>query len=158
MGISTDGQICFGIKFEEDFEFPWTNLDSDKDMDIEIWWRNINGFENLFKLWNDEGTEYEGGERPPEIDITLYYDHKRNWIEKNPIPLIEVNYCSGDCKMIILAIPESFRYASRGYAKEITGLNLSFNTNWSSILTEFCSKYNIEKGSSANWYLSSYWG
>ena len=23
MGVSTDGQICFGISFGEDFEFPW---------------------------------------------------------------------------------------------------------------------------------------
>jgi len=50
MGISTNGQLHFGIKFEDGFEFPWDFDDEMKSSwrsdDIEHWWREVNGFIN----------------------------------------------------------------------------------------------------------------
>ena len=39
MGISTDGQICFGVLFEEGYEFPWDC--EEYAYDIYIWWDKI---------------------------------------------------------------------------------------------------------------------
>jgi hypothetical protein len=40
MGISTNGSICYGILFDEDFEFPWD--DEENEGYIEDWWENFN--------------------------------------------------------------------------------------------------------------------
>jgi hypothetical protein len=40
MGISTDGSVCYGILFDEGFEFPWD--DEENEGYIEDWWKNFN--------------------------------------------------------------------------------------------------------------------
>lgn len=53
MGMSTDGQLCFGICFEDGFEFPWDNEEFDNS--IERWW-NANKTDNT----------------PPNIELVNY--------------------------------------------------------------------------------------
>ena len=45
MGVSTDGQICFGIAFEECTEFPWDS--EEYDGDIDAWWLSLSSFSIL---------------------------------------------------------------------------------------------------------------
>lgn len=50
MGISTDGEICYGIIFEDGYEFPW---DIDHEGDPEMWW-----ISEILKLtYNGYGSE-----------------------------------------------------------------------------------------------------
>ena len=62
MGVNTDGQICFGIKFEEGDEFPWEDVDG--DYDLEEWWRRVNGYTNPHESpWDEKGGYKEGFSR-----------------------------------------------------------------------------------------------
>ena len=45
VGTSTNGQLCYGTAFVEDFEFPWG------DGEIEYWWTyTVHGFKHSFEL------------------------------------------------------------------------------------------------------------
>ena len=56
---STDGQLSYGVVFDEDFEFPW---DAEKwEGDIEEWWRDVKGFSNPMYYPFDQEGDYEPG-------------------------------------------------------------------------------------------------
>lgn len=156
MSVSTDGQICFGILFEEDTEFPW---DIEHDGDIEAWWRSVNGYEPPFELYTSEGG-YVNGVKPSADKITEYYAIQRKFMEEHPLPVEVVNYCSGDYPMYILAIPQSYKRNSRGYPEEIDFTQLMECEKYKEELINFCTNFDIIEGADADpkWYLSSYWG
>lgn len=151
MGVSTDGQICFGVKFEEDYEFPWA---TEEDLDIEAWWKRECGFVPLPGVWTEAGEKYDGvtGEQVKE-----YFAHQREWEKQNPIPVVEVNYCSGDYPMIILAAPSSVNTNNRGCPLEFVPQELIPDERETQVLQDFCNKYELEE-SDPKWWLSSYWG
>jgi hypothetical protein len=158
MGQSTNGQICFGILFPEDYKLPW------KDSSEEDWWRTVNGYKPPFELYNSQG-EYLNGKKPPQSEIDQYYQAQREFDDNNPFPFELVNYCSLDCPMYILAIKESVKTAYRGYPEEISPQTLVEQYEWKTQLNDFAEKY-INTSESAEeeidltpkWYLSSYWG
>src|SRR5437868_783086 len=55
MSVSTDGQIGYGVIFEDGCEFPWG------DSDPEQWWRNECGFKSSFPV---ELVNYCSGDYP----------------------------------------------------------------------------------------------
>jgi len=68
MGVSTDGQICFGIALDDDeaTKFPW---DTDEhDGDIEHWWLYEEGYENPFELYDAYGN-YLNRAVPPDSKV-----------------------------------------------------------------------------------------
>jgi len=150
MGESTDGQLCCGIMFEEDFEFPW----DDEAVELDEWWRIVNNcqVESPFTEW--------GYYKPGVTDSGDYYDQLRQWDKENPIPVELVNYCSGDCPAWILAVPSSVRSCSRGHPLKFqppTDLIVTFPEVMD--LVDFCEQFKIDiKGLQPAWYLSSYWG
>lgn len=160
MGQSTDGQICYGIKFEEGFHFAWD--DATWKGDIKDWWRYVNEYKPPFEL-HDYRTI-------TEIQEQEYYNIQGAWDDAHPIPIELVNYCHIDRPMYILALKETFKYyCSRGYPVEFNPTELK--TKNSQKLLDFCEKYlkdEIEKFNSCEynepveltpkWYLSSYWG
>lgn len=153
MGQSTNGQICFGIAFEEGFEFPW----EDKDLD-DFWLEDVLGFKHSFQLWDAEG-EYIGGIKPSEERIDAYFaerDAFRN--QHGDCPFALVNVCSGDYPQYILAIKRSCMTANRGYPKKFDPMNLTVTKEEIESLIDFCHKQGITCESEPAWYLSSYWG
>ena len=116
MGQSTDGQISFGVKFPEGFEFPWDEHDDDGD--AEEWYRGIFGYKPPFEMFDKAG-EWLGGKKAPQEKIDKYFAHQRKWEEANPLPFELVNYCSADCPMWILAVLGTVVTANRGYPKEL---------------------------------------
>ena len=157
MGQSTDGQICYGIAFGEDMEFPW---DADGyDSDPEDWWLfAILGFRQSFELYTPEG-RYIGGVRPPREKVTEYYNERRGFMDANlPLPVILVNHCSGDYPMYILAVPGTFRSAARGSPGAFVPSELEVTEQQKAALIKFCKDYGIEFDGEPAWYLSSYWG
>lgn len=151
MGTSTDGQICFGVMFEEDYEFPWSQ---DDDSEIEEWWRKENNYEPPFEAWTEEGERIDG---ITDAQVSEYFAHQREWEKNNPIPIVEVNYCSGEYPMIILAAPSSQMSARRGYPIEFDPKDLLVDEQEEQALKDFCAKYDLEN-TGAKWWLSSYWG
>lgn len=143
MGISTDGQICFGIKFEEEFEFPWDA--SEYDGDINYWWRMANGGPpNPY----DKEDELKSGMTPEEVDKEWEYCYV--WQKQNPCPIELVDYCGSNCPMYILTT--SFISCSRGFPKSFEPQELVSSKKE---LIDFCEKWGIEIVDEPRWWLSS---
>ena len=154
MGVSTDGQICFGIAFEDEMEFPW---DSDEyDGDIEGWWIcAVNEYRSPFEIYNSDG-EYLGGIKPSDERINEHYRAKRVFKNAHPLPVELVHHCSGDYPMYILAIPRTVKKASRGYPEEINPSEMVVTQDECNLLIEFCEIHGIE-AEAPRWWLTSMW-
>jgi len=158
MSVSTDGQICFGIKFGEEFEFPWNAEKYDED--IGEWWMDVNGYKPPFEMFDENG-KWIGGEIAwPEYKQEEYYNARYKFEKKHPLPIELVNYCSGEYPAYILAVPKSCLTASRGYPQSIDKLFAIEDEapEWEDQLKAFCKKYGIRARSAPKWWLSSYWG
>jgi len=164
MGVSTAGQINFGIPFEEGYEFPWDC--EEHDGDIDDWWLyKICGYKNPIELYNEKG-EYFNGQKPTKEESDLYYDTKREFLKNHPLPVELVNYCSDKCPMYMIAIPKIGMNSSRGYPEEIDLQKLTVTKEDKSKLIEFCEKYCKPAEDSycefskmePKWYLSGYCG
>ncbi len=153
MGISTDGQLSFGIALEEGIELPWD--DEEGEEDIEYWWiYDVLKFKHSFEAYDDSGNRIVSVEK-----VSEYFDEKFKFLKKNPLPIELVYHCSYDSPMFILAVIDKSFNASRGYPKEIKPENLTISQEEISILTNFVEKFNIEIGEEIpKWWLSSIWG
>lgn len=158
MGISTNAHICYGILFEEDFEFPWEQ-EKYLDGDLEEWWLKINNYKSPFELFDEHGG-YLNGKNPTDTELTTWYDHKKNFLEQKKIPIELVNCCSGNYPIYIVAIPSTVLTASRGYPITVVLSNLIFSTQERQALIDFCVIYcgmtREYCEESVKWYLASY--
>ena len=101
MITSTDGQICYGVAFEEGFEFPWG------DGEIEDWWSyTVHGFNPSFELFDADGN-YLNGREPSKDEIRRYFEERQVFDAAHSLPVSLVNYCSGDYPMYALVVPIS---------------------------------------------------
>ena len=163
MGVSTDGQICYGIKFEESYVFPWDIKPYRGDW--TGWWLSICGYQPLFELYTAEGN-FLNGCRPSEEKIGAYFAAERAFEEAHPFPIDIVNYCSGDFSMYILAVPRLSISNSRGYPVIFNPSDLTATPAERQALIDFCVQYCSPRKDSfdefpamePHWYLSSYWG
>ena len=145
MGVSTDGQICFGVLFEEGYEFPWDC--EEYDYDIDVWWDEMNGFNPPFPF-NSSLSEEEQQK---------YFEYRRNFKKQHPLPVDTVNYCSCDYPMYILAIPKTWFIANRGYPVKFNPKELEVSQNEINNLLDFCEKYGLKFIDGPVWFLSSNW-
>lgn len=164
MAVSTNGQICYGVLFEEDYEFPWDAEEWDDD--IESWWLfKVCGYANPFELYDKFG-KYVGGKEPHQRRIDRYYSTRQTFEKEHPLPVSLVNYCSGEYPAYILAVPESYIVARRGYPEVLPGpegysdclAKLEVEIEKSKALLDFCAKYRLIFESGPAWWLSGYWG
>ncbi|MEO8298773.1 MAG: hypothetical protein ABI574_13300 [Burkholderiales bacterium] len=154
MGTSTDGQICFGITFEEGHEFPWNKVD--EYAEIEDWWAyDVHGLKHSVELFDGAGN-YLNGREPSKEEKRRYFDEIRAFKDAHPLPVTLVNYCSGDCPMYVLAAPGSVRKASRGNPTEFDPSALCVAAEEVEALTRFCQEHGLE--GEPKWLLTSYWG
>lgn len=155
MGVSTDGQLSYGVVFEEGFEFPWDSEDFGGD--IDAWWESVNGFVNPVEYPFTKEGDYKPGMNDKSPQIAEYFAETRKWAREHPIPVELVNYCSGDYSMYIVATKHISN--SRGSTEVIKLEDLLSNQwLWEFTLLEFLTKYNIEHDKKPAWHLSSYWG
>lgn len=132
MGISSDGEICYGIVFEDGYEFPW---DVDHDGDPEEWWIS----KVLQLIYKD-------------------YDEMHAILKDNPLPFELVNYCSCEYPMYILAVPGTLKSAYKGSPKSFTLDELKVDEEASNKLITFCEEHGLTGESAIGWVLSSYMG
>ena len=84
MGVSTNAQLCFGVLFDEDTEFPWDT--EDYAGDIEEWWlTEVCGYQPSVALFDAQG-EYLAGRRPSEEALSHYFAEKRAFAKAHPVP------------------------------------------------------------------------
>lgn len=139
MGTLTDANIGFGIEMEEGCEFPWDE-EGDWDGCYILWWEYINNYENPYD-WNTKE----------------YYQFKKEWDEKNPIPFSLENCCSRECAIYVLCVAETVKCASRGYPEYFNPHELEVNPDLLIKFKEFIKKYEISDDE-PKWLLFSYWG
>lgn len=158
MGQSTDGQISYGIAFEEGFEFPWDLGDSDGD--IEDWWLAESGWKwEGEEPFTEDRRDYAPGMSSEHPTVRAYFASMRAWKDAHPGPPVElVNYCSGDYPMYALVVPSSVRTASRGGPEIFDPAELTVTEKERAALLGFCEKYGIEHDDEPAWLLTSYWG
>ena len=154
MGVSTDGQLSFGVAFDEGHEFPWD--DEKYDGEIEDWWKGVNGYScPVEDPFTPEG-QYKPGFNRDSPEVDAFFKHSRDWFEENPIPVEVVNYCSGDCPMYLLAVKHI--ECSRGYPQEIEPSFLEVSEEEQGRLQGFLDRFEIKDGIGPKWWLTSYWG
>lgn len=151
MGISSDGQISYGIAFEEETEFPWG------EHEIEEWWRELKGYKPSVQLYDSEG-QYLNGKQPSNEEIKAYYNEQRAWEAANPLPVQLVLHCSYDYAMHILAVPGTFKSASRGHPEELDPAMFTVSQEQRDGLMAFCREHGIESPGEPRWWLSSLYG
>lgn len=141
MGVSTDGQIWFGIDFEEGDE---TLARAMKNYLLEN------------KIIEEEDDYFDD---PDDINDPDEYFYSIPEDIRKGIEL--VTHCSGECRMYVICIEESSKYASRGYPEKI---NIVHETSeqgrldWKARIIAFCKEIGIEIDSNdINWHLSSMW-
>lgn len=157
MSTSTNGQICYGIYFDEGHEFPWDG--EEWEGDIENWWLIESGWKWDKQNPFDEHGNYSTGLHEDHPLVNEYFDSRYAWKESHPCPIELVNYQSGECPAHIIALPESIITARRGYPEVINpAYQLNSTKEMTDALTGFCAKYGIEHDTGPQWYLSSYWG
>jgi len=154
MGTSTDGQLSFGIVFEEGFEFPWN--DEDFDGEIDDWWRSVNGYTNPHPDPFTEGGAYKPEFNRDSTEVRTYFNHQFDWDKQNPFPIEVVNYCHIDYPMYLLAVKHI--ECSRRYPREIDPAFLEVGAEDRMRLTRFLLDYGIETNNEPKWWLTSYWG
>jgi len=153
MTVSTDGQICYGIRIPEGAALPWEKWDND----IENWWLfGVCGYRNPFELYNDRG-EYLDGVRPPQETIERYYATRRAFQTDYPMPVTLVNCCSHEYPIYIVAIPRTVISAHRGDPQEIHPRGLTITEHERDLLIRFCKDHGIETIGHPTWWLSSLW-
>lgn len=155
MGQSTNGEISFGIAFEEESGLPW---DSEEYDDIpEDWWLKVNGYTPDFYPYTPEG-EFKPDVSDNDPRIGAYYAHKDAWLAEHPIPMVLVNSCSAECPAWILAVPGSVSTCYRGHPIAFDPAMLVVSDEDVAKLKDFCDQYGIEYEDEPSWHLSSYWG
>ena len=154
MGQSTNAQLCYGIAFDEDTEFPWHAERFDGE--IEQWWRELLGYKPSFELFGEDG-DYLDGTEPPKERIAEYFAERDQFDKDHPtLPVEVVEHCSGEYPMYILAVPGTSQIARRGYPRIITPANLFVMPPAIDALVAFCNAHSIEV-SPPEWWLSSNW-
>ena len=151
MSVSSDGQICWGVKLDEDEGLPW-ELSSH---DFETWWLYECGYEPLFPLYDEKG-DYLPGPEPSKVQIHEYYTHQSEFESAHPCPVELVNYCSYDYPMYIVAVSRTFLSCSRGYPEEIVVLIPPLSEEKGKLI-KFMDTY-FGEYEDPKWWLSSLYG
>jgi hypothetical protein len=155
MGVTTDGQISYGVAFEEEFEFPWSE---EREGDIYAWWiYDVLEFKHSTEIYADTKSGYVGDVKPAEDVITAYHKERREFSNAHPLPVEVVNYCAGEYPMHILAVPRTVKTANRGEPTKFDPEELTVTDAERDALLKFCADHGITHEEPA-WMLTSYWG
>lgn len=163
MGVSSDGQICYGIPFEEEYEFPWS---SEKwDGDEEEWWLyEVCQYKNPFELYDENG-EYINGIEPTKEEIDRYYSARNELKKSHPMPVKLEIFRSYNYPMYIVAVPRTCIRCVRGDAIQFNPDTMKVTEEERQSVIDFCEKYcrpSTEYQTfpimDPNWYLTSLYG
>lgn len=158
MGSWVSTTVCFGVDigYGEVIAVPW--LKSDKyEKNIEVWWQDANGFNDIYPSIYDESGEYLD-KNISEDKIKAYHDAERDWWKENPLPVREVIYGAYDSCGVIISISSTVQEGYRGS----DGINLdklTYTKEELDTLLNFFKKHNIDISDHLpKWYMSAYYG
>ncbi len=159
-----NGIICYGIKFEEGYPFPWEN---DKyGGDHEGWWlHEACKYKPPFDLYGPDGA-YLSNIIQPGLMVEAYFVALRKFQEENPFPVEIGNYWSGERPMYILSKCYYTMKNSWGCEEPFLPVPLEARKGERWHLINFCKEYcqlprknkvNKFPAMSPQWHLSNCW-
>ena len=74
MTVSTDGEICYGWLFEENYQFPWDDEVYLKDENE--WWMVVRNFSSSVMPYDEQG-EYKPGFHSGHPDVASHNTNDR---------------------------------------------------------------------------------
>lgn len=157
MGVSTNGQICFGILFPEEFEFPWGNTEKDN---IDTWWiEKVHNYKPPFDLYDKKGAPIGN---PTRERTGEWWEHRSAFEKAHPLPVKLVNYCSLSVPQYIVACPSTIKFCLRGYPAPFLPSDLQAEPKEIMALGKFIREYlkvvlDQKDSPEPKWWLSSYW-
>ena len=156
MGISSDGQICYGVLLDEEQDYPWN--DEKYDNDFECWWlEGVCGYEPPFMLFNAAGMWISAEDEHNDEKVSRYFAHRRAFEKAHPCPVDLENYCSYDYPMYILAVGYGL-CAKRGYPTRFDPADLQMLEETHYALLAFCAEHSLKYSGEPCWWLSSLYG
>ena len=103
MGRSLSMHTAFGFVVPgEGVEFPWDG--DDYEGDPKEWWREVNGYKPLYQPYTDDG-DYSPGWSRDDPRFGDYFQHRRDWLEANPMPFEVENAGVDDYTDTVLCVP-----------------------------------------------------
>jgi hypothetical protein len=136
MGVSTNGILVYGIPFPEEYVFPWND---ESDSEPEEWWLKHLGYTPPFEIYEDG--EYINGVRPPDRMVDEYYNHRMDFLKKNPLPVSIEIHCSCDYPMYFVTLKHLVQTSHRGYPSIVNMGCLSVPDQDKKTIIDFCEKY-----------------
>ena len=153
MGDRAKAQICFGIAFEEDHEFPWDNYEC-----IDDWWvYEVLKFKPTVQIYNDEGNWINGIE-PDKKLVDDYYNEKSFVKNSRLIPIELVRHSHYANPMYIIALPGYTIEVDWGELEIINPESFCYDIIEKRVLIDFCKEFNIKFKEDPKWYLTVYYG
>ena len=154
MGINVNGQIAFGVTFEDGFEFPWDHEEYDG---IEAWWMEVNGYEPIYQPFTPDGQYADGWDRD-DPRLEEHYQSRRSWLEDNPIPVVDINTCSGDYPVYMLAIPDTLTGCSWDSPTKLSKTRMADPVPEKvKAMIDFLANHEIDCDNEPAWWLTSYY-
>lgn len=156
MGMHSSSTICYGIFYEDGYEFPW---DDGEDNYIDKWWiEEIMQFKPTFNPFDENGNYAKGVTGSLDPRINEYFKERNEFGKLHPLPVTLINYCSGDESMYIISTLGSHTYSGCADPTELDFNDMKPDTLEVMQLIEFCQKYCPSDDLTPKWYLSTYWG
>ena len=144
MGVSTDGQLTFGIDLGEELPEKIRELIDDDGFDFDEF------------IYRDVGVEGSWSRDMSDEEKSDYFARRKTARDEYPVQLII--HCSYDYPMYIIApnVKQATRRNNRGYPVEINPDDLKVSTRAYAAFMAWCGKWGIE--GEPRWWLSSLWG
>jgi hypothetical protein len=91
------------------------------------------------------------------VHLANYYKERREWWAAHRMPVILVNYQSGDCPKWVLAVPGSIRSTEWGAVEHILPLP-TVTYDQTGAFARFCADHRIALPHDPKWLLLAHWG
>lgn len=138
MGCDIRGHISYGVKFPEGYEFAWQGEDFHDS--VESWWLFIKGFKKPFVL-HDENGDPVGAEWDREWKRVKNREAKKEFLDKNPVPIEWINYCGDGDGYYIVALARSYTHCCWGKPQHFDPRSLTVTKKERLELIEFIKEY-----------------
>lgn len=142
--------IFYGIIFEENFVFPWTEK---YKADVEEWWvREVCQFKPSNEIYDAEGN-FIHGVQPSQKVIDAYYAELHAVKKSHPRPVEVLNFGDDYHSLQAIVIPGLTVTSSWGYPTPLDVNVLQETQEMADCIRDFCDSFGIEMHVGPKWML-----
>ena len=133
--------LCVGVAFDNLSELPWEDKGQGFQDGLEEWWKEINGYQEPFQLYNEYGMHLD--KDTPMEKISEWYEHKESWEKNNPLPVWYQEIYEDDGEYALI-IPNYRRVAGRHEFTPISPSELNPSEAEIESFLDFLAEHGIE--------------